>query len=155
VARVGVGGFVDFEVGANRAASIGSAGFRVSLVDVQAERPTARAAGATAAPGGTVTSASPDFHRFLRGVSADFEYLIAAYPVGPTSPGLELALSGDYLILTLVDGVTTRFEVREAIARSKELGIDVLGFVFTPRLSRRRRARARMADRTASDGSAR
>jgi hypothetical protein len=65
------------------------------------------------------------------------------------------ALSGDYLILTLVDGVTTRFKVREAIARSKELGIDVLGFVFTPRLSRRRRVRARRAGRTASDGSAR
>jgi polysaccharide biosynthesis transport protein len=91
--------------------------------------------------------AGATFVNLLRELRSRSDYVFVTAPAASTADGAAVALAGDHMVLTVVEGVTTRNELHDILDRAERLGIDVVGIIVTPRRRRflglpRRPARA-------------
>jgi hypothetical protein len=80
--------------------------------------------------------AGAQFRNLLRDLRGRNDYVLVAAPSAATADGAAVALAGDHMLLTVVDGVTTRDDLHDVLDQAERLGIDVIGIVVTPRRRR-------------------
>ena len=80
--------------------------------------------------------AGATFVNLLRELRSRSDYVFVTAPAASTADGAAVALAGDHMILTVVEGVTTRNELHDILDRAERLGIDVVGIIVTPRRRR-------------------